>query len=90
MERKESVLEKTAGALDLPCDVVAGLPRMELLGDREFRMEYHRGILSYGANEIRIGGGKLSVCLKGDGLELRAMNPEELLITGRILSLEFL
>ncbi len=88
MERKESVLEKTSEILDLPGDVVAGLPRMELVGDRELRMENHKGILSYGENEIHVSGGKLIVRIKGEGLELRSMNALELLITGRITSLE--
>lgn len=89
MERKESFLEKTSAALDLPGDVVAGLPRMELLGDREFRMEYHKGILAYGTQEIHISGGKLVVRIRGEGLELRSMNPTQLLITGKISGVEF-
>lgn len=89
LERKESFLEKTSAMLDLPGDVVAGLPRIELLGDREFRMEYHKGILAYGVQEIHISGGKLVVRVKGENLELRSMNPTELLITGRILGVEF-
>ncbi|MPM29618.1 hypothetical protein SDC9_76158 [bioreactor metagenome] len=88
MERKESVLEKTSEILDLPGDVVAGLPRMELVGDRELRMENHKGILSYGEDEIHVSGGKLVVRIKGEGLELRSMNALELLITGHITSLE--
>lgn len=55
MERKESILEKTVQALDLPPDL-AGLPRIELLGDRELRVEYHKGILAYGTQEIHISG----------------------------------
>lgn len=89
MERKESFLEKTSAMLDLPGDVVAGLPRIELLGDRELRMEYHKGILAYGTQEIHISGGKLVVRVRGDGLELRSMNPTQLLITGQILSVDF-
>lgn len=89
MERKESFLEKTSAMLDLPGDVVAGLPRIELLGDRELRMEYHRGILAYGTEEIHISGGKLVVRVRGDGLELRSMTPTQLLITGQILSVDF-
>ena len=84
MERKESLLERASQALDLPGDALAGMPRIELLGDREFRMEYHKGILAYGTDEIHISGGKLVVRVKGEGLELRSMNPTELLITGRI------
>ena len=81
--KKESVLERTAQVFDLPGDLVAGLPRMELVGDRELRMENHRGILAYGSEEIHISGGKLILKVRGEGLELRSMNAGELLITGQ-------
>lgn len=87
MERKESILEKTAQALDLPPDV-AGLPRIELLGDRELRVEYHKGILAYGTEEIHISGGKLVIRVLGSDLELRSMNASELLVTGYIHAVE--
>lgn len=86
--RKEGLLEKTAEVFDLPGDVVAGLPRVELLGDRQLRMENHKGILAYGADEIHISGGKLIVKVRGANLELRAMNAVELLITGDIAGVE--
>ena len=86
--KKESVLERTAQVFDLPGDLVAGLPRMELIGDRELRMENHRGILAYGSEEIHISGGKLILKVRGEGLELRSMSAGELLITGQIRSVE--
>ena len=86
--RNESMLEKTAEVFDLPGDVVAGLPRVELLGDRQLRMENHRGILAYGSDEIHISGGKLIVKVRGTNLELRAMNAVELLITGDITGVD--
>lgn len=89
MDRKESLLVRASQALEIPGDAMAGLPRIELLGDRELRMEYHKGILAYGTEEIHISGGKLVVRVKGAGLELKSMNPTELLITGQILSLDF-
>ena len=51
-------------------------------------MENHKGILAYGTEEIHVSGGKLVVKVRGDGLELRAMNASELLITGTILGVE--
>lgn len=87
MERKQSILEKTAQALDLPADVV-GLPRIELLGDQELRVEYHKGILAYGSEEIHISGGKLIIRVLGSGLELRSMTASALLITGHVHSVE--
>ena len=89
MVRKESLLEKTSAALDIPGDILTGLPRIELLGDREMRMENHKGILAYGSEEIHISGGKLVVRIKGSELELRAMDPAHLLITGYINGVEF-
>ena len=89
-QRREGFLERTAEVFDLPGDVVAGLPRVELTGDRELRMENHWGILSYGAEEIRISGGRLIVKVRGEGLELRAMNAGELLITGAIRGVDLI
>lgn len=86
--RKESLLEKTAQTFDLPADAMAGLPRIELMGDRELRMENHKGILAYGKEEIHVSGGKIVVRITGEDLELRAMNATELLITGRIAAVE--
>ena len=86
--RKISLREKTSRLLDLPADGVAGVPKVELLGDRQLRMENHRGILAYGSDEIHISGGKLIVKVRGTNLELRAMNAVELLITGDITGVD--
>ena len=80
--KREGILKKTAEVFDLPGDLVAGLPRVELVGNRELRMENHRGILAYGTEEIHISGGKLILKIRGEDLELRSMNAGELLITG--------
>ena len=82
--RRTGLLERTAQALDLPADVLAGLTRLELIGDRELRLENHRGILAYGSQEIQVSGGPYVVEIQGEELELRAMTGLELLITGRI------
>ena len=88
--RKEGFLEKTARVLDLPADGLAGLPSLWMLGDREVRVENHRGILSYGTEEIHVGGGAMIVRIRGTGLRLRVMTDMELLVTGQILGVELL
>ena len=87
MERK-GILERTAEVLDLPGDVVAGLPRIEITGSRELRMEKHKGIMAYGSQEIHISGGRLVIKVKGTDLELKSMNASQLLITGSIAAVE--
>lgn len=86
-KNQEGFLERTVQALDIPGQV-AGLPRVEIVGRCELRMENHKGILAYGEEEIVISGGKLLIKVKGDHLELKAMTAGELLITGTILSVE--
>ena len=90
MGEKDALLVRAARLFDLPADAVANVPRVELVGDGELRMAPHRGILAYGPEEIHISGGKLVVLVRGSGLELRAMTPEELLITGTITAIEFM
>ncbi len=86
-EKKDGLLERTAQALDIPAQA-AGAPRVEITGRHEVRMENHRGILAYGREEIIVSGGKVIVKIIGDGLELKAMNAGELLITGTVASVE--
>lgn len=77
-------MERTAETFDLPAEALAGLPKLELVGDGELRVENHKGILAYGREEIHISGGVFLIKIAGQELELRAMTGIELLITGRI------
>ena len=86
--RRPGLLERTAEMFDLPADALVGLPRLEIVGDGELRMENHKGILAYGSEEIHVSGGIFVVKISGHGLELRAMTGLELLITGKIESIQ--
>ncbi len=83
-KQRLGLLARTAQAFDLPGDVVAGLPRIELIGKGELRMENHRGILSYREDEVVVSGGNVMVRIQGTQLELKAMSAGALLITGKI------
>ena len=82
--RRFGFLERAAETFDLPADALAGLPKVELVGDGELRVENHKGILAYGREEIHISGGIYLIKISGQDLELRAMTGIELLITGKI------
>ena len=69
--------------LDLPAGI-AGVPVLELTGNRELLMEHHRGVLSYSTERVEIHGGVLVVCVTGRDLQLLAMTEEELRLGGRI------
>ena len=82
--KPRGLLQRAAETFDLPADALAGLPKLELVGDGELRVENHKGILAYGREEIHISGGGWVINIAGEGLELRAMTGIELLITGKV------
>lgn len=86
--RRRGAVEKVAQVFSLPADAVAGLPLLVLTGDKELRVERHRGILAYDPQEIHIGGGRVTIRVRGVGMELKVMNRSELLIAGQIFAVE--
>lgn len=83
------MLSTVAELFDLPADIVAGLPRLEMVGDRQLYLERHMGILAYSETQIDVNtaGGVLRVT--GEGLSLLAMTGEEVRIGGRIAAVEW-
>lgn len=86
---KEGFLEKAARKLEMPAEVVAGLPRVEIKGCREVYIENHRGLLLYEQNEMHVNGGQVVVKLTGQGFVIKAMNATELRVEGLLFGVEF-
>ena len=80
---------RMAEMFDLPADLVAGLAHLELLGDRQFLLEGHDGILAYNEQQIDVSVGGAVLRVRGEGLELRSMTDRELRIRGRIDAVEY-
>ncbi|MBR3569652.1 MAG: sporulation protein [Oscillibacter sp.] len=87
--RSGAALCAAAELFDLPADVVAGLPRLELIGDRQLYLERHLGILSYSEERIDANTPAGVLRIGGHDLTLLAMSGEELRVGGAILSLEW-
>ena len=78
-----------ADRLELPGELLPGAGRLTLSGGRRALIEGQRGILEYTAERIVVSFGREKLSLMGDGLRLSAMNAGELLIHGRIRSVEW-
>ncbi len=89
MDRIEDadILARSAELLGLPVDVVAGLPNIEMLGNRQLFLSNHRGISSYSSEEIAVNCGALYLRIFGRGLDLISMTSDELRIGGIITSI---
>ena len=84
MRLSEKLLAEASERIDLPVDALAGVPRMELIGSREFSMEPHGGLREYSKDRIVIQSRIGPVCVTGSGLNIRLMNQERLVIGGNV------
>ena len=74
--------------LELPPELAYVMPQMELMGQRQFFMARHKGVLSYSTERVEISGGSMVVRLTGHDLQLLAMTEEELRLGGVIEKVE--
>lgn len=81
---RPGMLDSVAELFDLPADVVAGLPRMEMIGSRQLYLEHHMGLLSYSETQIDANTAAGVLRITGARLTLLAMTAEELRVGGRI------
>lgn len=88
--KNEDVLSSVAELFDLPADVVAGLPHLEMAGDRQLFIEHHEGILSYSDTCVDVNTSRGVLRIRGTGLNLLAMTAEELRIGGLIAAAEWM
>lgn len=82
------LLTDAADRLELPADIVAGVPRIELIGSERCSVEPHGGLLEYGLQRITVATASGYVTVQGEGLSIHAMNRLRLTITGRITALQ--
>ena len=88
--RDGGIRSAVAELFDLPADVVAGLPHMEMVGSRQLYLEHHTGLLSYSEDQIDANTTAGVLRVRGERLTLLAMTAEELRIGGRIAAVEWL
>lgn len=88
-DRDGGVLGTVAELFDLPADVVAGLPRLEMVGSRQLYLEHHTGLLSCTEEQIDANTTAGVLRVRGARLTLVAMTAGELRVGGRIDSVEW-
>ena len=81
--------ELLADRLELPSDALAGTVKLTVNGRRRVLIENHCGIITYDDTVIAVDCGGMKAVIRGDDISLGAMDKQDMLITGRILSIEF-
>ena len=80
----QKLLSRSAEAFDLPADIAANLPRIELLGTCECTIEPHKGLLEYSRQEIAAATVIGSVKICGEDLTIKLMNKSCMIVKGHI------
>ena len=89
-EHNKQTTNKIISTLDLPKDIFMGYSNICLNGNREIYISNHRGILSYGQNEITILMKEYQMQIQGKSMCIVSYSKEELTIQGYIRSLGFI
>ena len=76
--------------LELPNGTLSGAARVELSGNRRAVVEGCRGILEYEEGVIRLNTGSGIIRFMGRELGLSCMTEDSAVVTGFILSVEFM
>lgn len=80
--------QRLTDAADLPAEPLPGLTIIELAEDRRVLIERHQGVTEYCRDRIKVKVRFGSVCVCGCGLELSRMSRDQLVISGRIDSVQ--
>lgn len=75
--------------LELPKDIVLGIPLLTLKGDMEITIENHKGILSYTNNELEILAKKFKIIITGENMCIAEYSKDSITINGKINEVTF-
>ncbi len=84
MNLARMLLVQASEKLDMPVEVTAGVPKIELSGNLEFSMEPHKGLLEYEQNRIVISSSIGAVTVVGEELYIRLLNQVRVSLVGKI------
>lgn len=77
-----------AEALRLPAELVPGVPRLTLSGGSELLIENHGGLQTYSHALIEVRSRNRLVQIRGQALELAAMDRMQMVVRGIIVAVE--
>ena len=83
----KSVVSKT---FDIPIETFSNVTQLTVLSNQEAVLEGCKGILEYDDTVIRVSGRKMEIKFTGEGLTLNCLTSENIVISGKIWSVEFI
>lgn len=88
-KERYSIADAVSRTLELPVDVLEGLPQLELLGNREAYIEHCLGVLEYNDQIVRLNTGRMILKFTGRRLTLKCLSGDSMTVQGYFTALEF-
>lgn len=87
--KKDNIKNVVSEILELPKDIMLGLPKMTMIGNMELHIENHKGIIEYSKEIIRINTSEGILKITGKMMSIKNIVTEELTIKGELISIEY-
>lgn len=87
--KKDNIKNVVSDILELPKDIMLGLPKITMVGQIEIHIENHKGIIEYSKEIIRINTSEGVLKISGKAMDIKNIITEEVVIRGEIISVEF-
>ena len=81
-------IDSISERFDLPASVAAGSPKITIHGRTSVLIENHRSLLVYTQEIVSLDCGSVTVTVRGDELQLRAMDKRAFYVTGTIFGVD--
>lgn len=81
-KNREIIAEK----LDMPKDIIMGLPKITITGDEEITIENHKGIILFERSLIKINTKIKAINIQGENFEILYIGDSTITISGKFNS----
>ena len=87
--KKEDLSRNLAASFDMPGELMAGVPKITLTGNRSILVENHSGIRGFSEGKVCIGWCYGEMEIIGKELRLRLLKKDEIEVEGEICSVGY-
>lgn len=87
--KRDIVKEKVVEKLHLPLDVIVGVPKVTITGNKEIIIENHKGVESFESNCLKLNSKIGKIVVNGQDLEILFIGGDTITLGGRFKSLEY-
>lgn len=86
---REKGKRKIAESLELPKEVLLGLPKITITANEEIIIENHRGVIYFGSEEVKVQTKLGDISVQGKDLEVLFLSGNTMIIGGKFAGVRY-